>query len=217
MKTMPKSTKEEKYRWIKPILDKEILIKNMVKVCPFSERSLKYWLAGFKKLGIEGLENKSTKPKTNPNETPIRIKERIIELRRDKKECAKKIAWDLKEEGIKIHKRTIGKIIKKEGLTRRYRTKKIKYDYLKIMPKKGELVEIDVKYVPNRIKSLRYYQFIAIDVSSRWRYLQVYSDCSNHSAIKFLKEVIKIANFKIQAIKTDNGSCFTNRYIGYLK
>ncbi len=24
MKTMPKSTKEEKYRWIKPILDKEI-------------------------------------------------------------------------------------------------------------------------------------------------------------------------------------------------
>jgi len=45
MKTMPKSTKEEKFRWIKPILDKEISIKDMVKVCPFSERSLKYWLA----------------------------------------------------------------------------------------------------------------------------------------------------------------------------
>jgi len=29
MKTMPNSTKEEKYRWIKPILDKEITIKNM--------------------------------------------------------------------------------------------------------------------------------------------------------------------------------------------
>lgn len=52
MKIMPKSTKEEKFRWIKPILDKEISIKNMVKVCPFSERSLKYWLAAFNESGI---------------------------------------------------------------------------------------------------------------------------------------------------------------------
>jgi len=53
MKIMPKSTKEEKFRWIKPILDKEISIKDMAKVCPFSERSLKYWLAAFKEYGIE--------------------------------------------------------------------------------------------------------------------------------------------------------------------
>jgi len=189
----------------------------MSKVCPFSERSLKYWLAKFRKEGIKGLENKSTKPKTNPNETPIRIKEMIIELRKDKKECARKLSWHLKDKGIKIHKRTIGKIIKKEGLTRKYRTKKIKYDYVRIMPKQGELIEIDVKYVPEMINRRKYYQFTAIDVASRWRYLQVYDDLSNHSAIKFLKEVIKIAPFKIQAIKTDNGSCFTNRYTGYLK
>jgi len=42
MKTMPNSTKKEKYRWIKPILDDQITIKNMVKVYPFSERALKY-------------------------------------------------------------------------------------------------------------------------------------------------------------------------------
>ncbi len=58
MKTMPKSTKEEKFRWIKPILDKEVSIKNMVKVCPFSKRSLKNWLAVFRESGIGGLENK---------------------------------------------------------------------------------------------------------------------------------------------------------------
>jgi len=33
----------------------------------------------------------------------------------------------------------------------------------------------------------------------------------------FVKEVLKIAPFKIRAIKTDNGSCFTNRYTGYSK
>ena len=214
---MPKSTKEEKFRWIKPILDKEISIKDMVKVCPFSERSLKYWLAAFNKFGINGLENKSRRPKTNPKETPIRIKERIIELRKEKNECALKIQWDLEEEGINIHHQTIQKIIRQEGLTRKYRTRKIKYNYVRIPLKRGELIEIDVKWVPDRIKGQRCYQFTAIDCGSRWRYLQAYNDASNLSAIRFLKELIAIADFKIKAIKTDNGSCFTNRYTGYNK
>jgi len=128
---MPKSTKEEKYRWIKPILNQEISIKQMTKVCPFSERSLKYWLASFRELGFDGLENRSRRPKTNSNETSIRIKERIIELRKDKNQCAKKISWDLEEEGINIHFQTIQKIIKTEGLTRKYRSRKIKTNYLK--------------------------------------------------------------------------------------
>ncbi len=214
---MPKTTSEEKYRWIKPILDKKITIKNMVTASPFSERSIKYWLANYREKGIDGLENKSRRPKTNPKETSIRTKERIIELRKDSKCCAKKLAWKLKKEGIKIHYQTIQKIIRKEGLTRKYRTRKIKYKYVKIPLKIGELVEIDVKYVPDKIKNERYYQFTAIDCASRWRHLEVYENISNHSTIKFLKKVISIAPFEIRAIKTDNGSCFTNRYTGYLK
>ena len=214
---MPNSTQEEKYRWIKPILDKEITIKNMARVCPFSERALKYWLASFKKHGIEGLKNKSTRPKSNPKETSIRIKERIIELRKETSKCALKLKWDLEEEYISIHERTVGKIIKKEGLTRKYRIRRIKYKYVKALLRPGELVEIDIKYVPRRLENRRYYQFTAIDCASRWRYLKIYDCTSSFNAIRFLKELIKIAPFKIEAIKTDNDSVFTNRYIGYLK
>ena len=218
MKTMPKSTKEEKYRWIKPILDKEISIKDMADICPFSERSLKYWLTDYRKSGIiDGLEPKSTRPKTNPNETSIRIKERIIELRNDKNQCAKKICWDLEEENIYARCNTIGKIIKKEGLTRRYRTRKIHYNYIRIPLKRGEIVEIDVEFVPDRIDGHRYYQFTAIDCASLWWYMQAYDNIDNASVIAFLKELMSIADFKILAIKTDNGVCFTNRYIGYNK
>ena len=214
---MPNSTQEEKYRWIKPILDDEITIKNMVKVCPFSERALKYWLADYRERGWAGLLNKATRPKTHPRETAIRIKERIIELRKRKKQCSRKIQWDLAEEGINIHYQTIQKIIKAEGLTKRYRTRKIQCKYVKIPLKKGELVEIDVKFVPDRIRGRRYYQFTAIDCSTRWRYLQAYENADNAGAILFLKELTRVADFKIKAIKTDNGSCFTNRYTGYLK
>jgi len=215
MKTMPKSTKEEKYRWIKPILDKEISIKQMTKVCPFSERSLKYWLTNFKKFGLDGLENKSRRPKTNPNETSIRIKERIVELRKDKNQCAKKISWDLEEEGINIHFQTVQKIVKTEGLTRKYRLRKERTNYRKKQWLPGEMVEIDIKWVPGRAKGDRLYQFTAIDSASRWRYLKAYTFQSNSSAIKFLKKLVSIAPFMIQSIKTDNGSCFTNRYLGH--
>ena len=217
MKTMPNSTQEEKYRWIKPILNGQITIKDMTRVCPFSERALKYWLAAYRRYGMAGLQNQSSKPKSNPNETPIRIKERIIELRKKKKKCALKLKWDLEDEGTVIHQRTIGKILKAKGLTRRYRTRKIHWKYVRIPLKIGELIEIDVKFVPDRIKGRRYYQFTAVDCSTRWRHLQAYDDASTFNAIRFLKEVINAADFKIMAVKTDNGSCFTNRYTGYYK
>lgn len=214
---MPKSTQEEKYRWIKPIIDKEISIKQMCQICPFSERSLKYWLANFKVGGFGALSNKSTRPKSQPKETPIRIKERIIELRQETGLCAKKLNYKLKKEGIRIDDRTIGKIIKTEGLVRKYRVRKLKYKYLKVPLTQGELVEIDIKYVPGLIGQKQYYQYTAIDCASRWRYLEIYDCDGNSETLKFINRVLIVAPFKIRAIKTDNGSCFTNRYTGYRK
>ena len=80
---MPKTIKEERLRWILPIYNKEIRLIDAVKVCPHSQRSLERWLSAYRRYGIDGLEPKSTRPKTNPNETPIRTKERIIELRKE--------------------------------------------------------------------------------------------------------------------------------------
>ena len=214
---MPKTIKEERLRWILPIYNKEIKLVDAVKVCSHSQRSLERWLAEYRKYGEAGLEPKSTRPKSNPNETPIRIKERIIEMRKETKLCALKLKWRLDKQGITLHKNTIQKIIKKERLVRKYRIRKIKYKYIKVPLGKGELVEIDVKYVPDLVKNKQYYQFTAIDCASRWRYLKIYDNYSNSDSIDFLEELIKSAPFRIRAVKTDNGSNFTNRYTGYLK
>lgn len=214
---MPKTIKEERLRWILPIYNKEIRLVDVVKVCFHSQRSLERWLSEYRKNGEKGLESKSTRPLSHPNETLIRDKERIIELRNSTKLCAKKLNYKLKKEGMVIHDRTIGKIIKKEGLVKKYRVRKLQYKYIKVKPSIGDLVEIDVKYVPKRLSKKRYYQFTAIDCASRWRYLKIYDNIGSSESMDFLKEVIKVANFRIRAIKTDNGSCFTNRYIGYLK
>ena len=211
---MVKTIKDERLRWVLPIVKKEVRLIDVAKVSPHGKRSLERWVATYKSKGEAGLEPKSTEPKTQKEETPIWIKERIIAIRKKTKKCAMKIHWQLEKEGIQIHERTIGKILKKEKLVRKYRLKKIKYKYIKSERRPGELIEIDVKYVPGHIANKRYFQYTAIDTASRWRYLNVYSEQTNFHSILFLKEVIGRFTYKIQAIKTDNGSVFTNYYLG---
>lgn len=211
---MATTIKEERLRWVLPIARKQVRLIDAVRSCPYSKRSLERWLAEYKKHGARALEPKSTEPKKYSKETKIRLKERIISIRKKTKKCALKIHWQLEKEGTQIHERTIGKILKKEGLVRKYRVKKIKYKYLRAERKPGELVEIDVKYVPGRIANRRYFQYTAIDTASRWRYLNVYDEQTSYHSIVFLKEVIERFKYKIQAIKTENGQIFTNYYLG---
>ena len=214
---LPQDALEERLRWVLPIINGEIKLNEAAKVFNGSQRTLERWVMAYRRDSDAGLRPKSTRPKSHPNETPIRTKERIIELRKKSKLCAKKLNYKLSKEGIKIHDRTIGKIIKAEGLERKYRVRKTKYKYIKLPLLPGELVEIDIKFVPSKIKGKRYYQYTAIDCASRWRYLEIFDCDGNSETLKFVNQVLETAPFRIKAIKTDNGSCFTNRYVGYKK
>jgi transposase InsO family protein len=211
---MSQNIKEERYKWIKSVLDKDISIVDLIKICPYSESSIKRWLKAFRMGGIDALLPKSTEPKTQPNETPIWIKERVIELRKETELCAKKLHWKLAKTNLSVPVSTIGKILKKENLVRKYRVRKIKYRYIRAERRPGELLEIDVKYVPGKVEGRLYFQYTAIDTASRWRHLGVYDNQTSHHSILFLKEVISLFPHKIQAVKTDNGAIFTNYYLG---
>jgi transposase InsO family protein len=214
---MPQNIQEDRLRWVQMVEKDNIKLKDVIKLFPYSGRTLKPWLKNYRDKGEIGLIPKSTKPKSNPKESTIELKERIIQLRKKTKLCALKIHWKLQKEGIQIHERTVGKILKQENLVRKYRIKKIKYKYIRAERQPGELLEIDVKYVPGRVASKRYYQYTAIDTASRWRYLKVYDEFTSYHSVCFLKEVISNFKYKIQAVKTDNGQIFTNYYLGVTK
>jgi len=214
---MSKTIQEERLRWILPIINKEIKLVDVVRICPYSQRSLERWCCAYREGGKQALIPKSTIPKTSPNETPIRKKEAVIEKRKQTGLCAQKLHWRLKKQGLDIPVRTIGKIIKQEGLVRKYRKKKIVYKYIKATRQPGDIIEIDVKYVPGRIKGARYYQYTAVDTASRWRYLRIFEEYSNYCSIIFLEDVINRFEYMIRSVKTDNGMCFTNRYTGAYK
>lgn len=211
---MAQNIKEERLRWVLPLAEGTVGWREVMKICPYGKRTLERWSTAYKNGGAEALESHSTRPKTNPKETPIELKECVIALRKKTKLCAIKLHWKLEKKGVFIHERTIGKILKAEGLVRKYRVKKITYKYLRAVRKPGELVEIDVKYVPGSVAGKRYFQYTAIDTASRWRYLAIYDEQTNEHSIAFLKEVIELFSHTITAIKTDNGSIFTNYYTG---
>ena len=212
--TMSKTIKEERLRWVLPIVNHHIRVTDVARVCPYGMRSLERWVSAYKKNGEDGLEPKSTEPKRYRNETPIRLKERVIEIRKETKKCALKIHWQMKKEGVALPARTIGAILKKEGLIRKYRIKKVKYKYIKAERKPGELIEIDVKHVPGTIAGKRFYQYTAIDTASRWRHLAIYDEECTYHSIRFLEEVLRLFPHRILGVKTDNHSTFTNYYLG---
>ncbi len=212
--SMAKNIQEERFGWIQPIINNELKIVDVLRVCPYSESSVKRWLRAYRKKGYDGLIPQSTRPKTQPNETPIRIKEEVITLRKETKLCAQKLHWRLKKKGLDVSRSTIAKILKEEGLVRRYRMKKVQYKYLRAKRQPGELLEMDVKHVPGPIKGCRYYQYTVIDTASRWRNLEVFDGESTHNAIRMMKIVKAQFPYEIKAIKTDNHATFTNYYVG---
>lgn len=214
---MAKTIKEERLRWILPIINNEMMLVDIAKICPYSKRSLERWVSVYRQGGEQALEPKSTRPKTNPNETPLWLKQKIIDIRKETSKCALKIHWELKKKSFDIDPRTVGKILKVEGLTRKYHSRKTKYEYVRAKLEPGEIVEIDVKYVPDDIQGKPYFQYTATDVAGRWRYLKAYSEQSSSNSIHFTAEVQRRAPFLIKAIKTDNHSTFTNKYTGYAK
>ncbi|NTW45628.1 MAG: transposase [Candidatus Moranbacteria bacterium] len=211
---MPKTIQEERLRWVLPIVGKEVRLCDIAKVCPHGKRTLERWVAAYRRGGKEALIPRSTRPKTSPYETPIHIKEQVISLRKKTGLCARKLSWKLGKEGVAIHGRVVGKILKQEGLVRTYRVRKVKTKYVKMPLQPGELMEIDVKYVPERIGEKAYFQYTAIDCSSRWRYLLAYEEMNIGNSIRFLESVISVFPHRIRSVKTDNGSIFTNSYLG---
>lgn len=52
---MVKTIKEERLRWVLPIVRKEFKLKDAAKVCPHSKRGLERWVALYKTKGAAGL------------------------------------------------------------------------------------------------------------------------------------------------------------------
>ena len=214
---MPQTPQEERWRWIRPIINGELTYGQVLQVCPHSERTLKYWVSRYRAKGAEGLVPLSTRPRSSPERTPEEVRKQVIRKRKETGLWARKIHWRLEKEGLSVPVRTIGKILNDAGLVRRYRKRKTRYTYLPRVWLPGDMVEIDVKHVPKKVENRKYYQYTAVDRSSRWRLLEVFEEESSRNSVQFLDRFRRAFPVPILGVKTDNHSTFTNYYVGTTK
>lgn len=222
MKVMTHNTQlliaTERERWLKLHLQGGFSIKELSRRSRFSRDTLHRWKRAYLRYGLEGLKEQSRAHHSHPETTPSETVDLIRELRLSKPRLgAKKIKLRLKKRhGIKIHWQTVHKVLIREKLVSKQIRIQKKEKFLPKSTIPGELVEIDVIYA-RKFKGRWLYQFTAIDSCTRWRYVWVTPEQSNRTALQFLRKLVAVAPFKIQGIKTDNASIFTNHYTGYKK
>lgn len=203
----------EKERWLKLHLEGGLSITLLAIRSGFSRDTLHRWKKSYQKEGVLGLKEKSRAHHTHPQTTKPDVVERIRMIRAAHHFCAEKIRMRLEKEGIVMSTRGIHKVLKREKLVRTKRRMPRTDIWKSKSTVPGELVEIDVALM-KRFKGKWIYQFTAIDCCTRWRFLKLYAEQHSLNAARFLDALILAAPFRISGVKTDNGSIFTNRYVG---
>jgi transposase len=151
------------------------------------------WHRRFEAEGVEGLKDRSHRPKTSPNATHTEVVGKIIYLRQNYHFGPEKIAMYLKRyHGVAISNSGVWRILKRLEMNRLPASQKHKaYDrrwqrYEKQLP--GHRVQIDVKFIEplpaaaRGKRRTRFYQFTAIDDCTRLRVLRIYKKLNQDTA-----------------------------------
>lgn len=201
-------------------------IRKTAHISQTDRKTVRKVLRLYKEKGEEGLKPKSKRPKKMPNKTPEEIEKMIIEIRKKTKWGVKRIKRALYEnKKINISCSTIYKILKRNNLNKSYKRfsyvkKKVNCFYAdKFKP--FEMIQVDLKEILD-LKTLPFdvyrhiyrnnfprYQWTAIDVKTRMRFLCFSYEKTFEHGFKFLELVvswIRSMGFSHKIyIQTDNG------------
>jgi transposase InsO family protein len=180
------------------------------------------WAERFRKEGVDGLRDRSSRPLSSPDQTPRATCDAVEALRRQRY-TGTQIAGQLA-----ISPATVSRILQRRGLNklsalepaepvRRYERKR-----------PGELIHIDIKKlgrfnaIGHRITGDRRgqsngrgagweYVHVCIDDHSRVAFAKIMPDEKKRSAIAFLKAALAYyasLGIKVERVMTDNGACY---------
>jgi len=169
---------------------------------------------------VQSLACQSRRPHHHPNEhTPEELK-LIRDTHRRNPELGLPELWHrLRKLGYTRRPESLFRVLRKLGLSPAApKVEPYKPKPYEQMTYPGQRVQIDVKVVPHACttdRSLRLFQYTAIDEFSRLRFLWAYEEQSTYSSADFLIKTVKWFKRRgvtVECVQTDNGFDFTNRF-----
>ena len=189
-----------------------------------SERTAFKWLARFREEGLQGLNDRSSRPKCSPRTTHRFRVARVVALRR------RKLPGFQIARATQLSKATVSRLLRRHGLQRLSALEPPRpiCRYERATP--GELIHFDIKKLArivrpgHRVTGDRQhdhtrgagweYLHIAIDDHSRLAFAQLHPDETAQSAIAFLHATLAFFQkhgVTAQRAYSDNGSCYRSR------
>jgi transposase InsO family protein len=175
-----------------------------------------FWWNRFLASGyrLESLQPRSRKPHGHRRQVAASTVEAIVRLRKKTAMGRYRLHHELALTGLVVPVSTIGKVLRREGLIGPPPRKKGKKSGRRFeMAEPGDMIQMDVKYVPWRIAGQRYYQYTVLDDCTRWRYTEIRADLSGTDARDVLEAAQARFPVAFRKVQTDNGVEFTYRLV----
>ena len=184
------------------------------------------WVERFRKDGVEGLRDRSSRPHSSPNQTSLATRASVEALRRQRY-TGKQIAIEL---GLSAA--TVSRILRRLGLNKIDALEPCEPVRRYERQRPGEMIHLDIKKlgridgIGHRITGDRTRQsnlrsrgkgpgwefvHVAIDDASRVAFAKVMNSERRRRATAFLKAALayyESLGIKVERVMTDNGSCY---------
>ena len=188
-----------------------------------SDRTVYKWLERFKAEGIEGLKDRSSRPRKQPNQLPLSREAMVLQLR-ELRFTTQRIALVLG-----IPKATVARALKRNGRSRLPSLKPVEPIVRYEWKRPGDLIHLDTKKLGriertgHRINGDRTtrspgagweYVHICIDDCSRLAYVEVLPDEKGITVAAFLRRATAWyaeRGIKVRRVMTDNGSGYVSK------
>ncbi len=166
---------------------------------------LSRWWKRYQEEDLGGLQPRSRRPHHSPRQLPEAAVEEILRWR-TRGWGAARIAVQL---GLGYG--SVYRLLRRLGQNRLPRVKRPPARrYEKQRP--GELLHLDIKFLP-ALRNARYdYEFAAVDDFSREAVACIRPEQSSQEATRFLEYVVARLPYRVEAVMTDNALAFSMRY-----
>ena len=189
-------------------------------VCP---RTVRKWVDRYRRAGLAGLQDRSSRPHRLRQPTPQTVVEEIERLRRQRR-TGKQIAAE-----TGVSPATVSRVLRRLGLNKLSALEPAEPVRRYEREHPGELIHIDIKKlgriggVGHRITGRRpgminrhrgigwEFVHVCIDDASRVAFVQIMADQRKESAVAFLEAAVTYfasLGVRSERVMTDNGSCY---------
>ena len=131
----------------------------------------------------------------------------------------KRLVHELAGFGVVVGEKAIRGVVERAELVKHRRKKTRKAPQPYYAPSPGYRVQVDTKAIPRGgdKRSTDAYQFTAIDIATKIRFLETYDSLSNNHSISFVRNALAFyeeLGIQVECVQTDNHGTFTNLYLG---